>query len=595
MFALSRKLYVGVGILIVAGLLAVGHVQSVSAQGTSSSSGYEEAVQNFTSRVVVNTDNSVDVTETIVYQTGSLERHGIYRDIRTSSSQGRKMQLSNITVTDENQAAYRFSTNADSSEVRIKIGDPDRTFSGVKTYVVKYNASNAVGQTDTFDEIYWNVTGNNWEIPIYGARAEIVLPQGVEATQSACYFGPNRSTLQCDKPIFENGAYIFDESDRTFSTQEGLTVAVGFAKGIMPAYSIADGFWDRFGSYILGGAIVLLTFLLCFAHWYKKGRDDRETGTIIPQYDIEGGLTPMEAAGIALEKINAQQLSSQIIYLATHGYIKLVEEENVMLGFIKSKKYQFIELKSDYSALKKADKQLMTGLFQESSSVTPSGQRVVTLEDLQNEFYTTAAKIEKTTADTLKAEGYYKNLGSLKGMSVGSIVGFIFLLIWASGFFGSIIGAIIGTALPIIVAVFLSVLIFGIFRYLSPSKTHKGVAAKEQILGLKEYLQIAEKDRMEFHNAPERRPETFEKLLPYAMALGVADVWAKEFEDIYTAAPGWYQGPHGAAFNVIAFNTSLNAFSAAAVTSMASSPHSSGSGGGGFSGGGGGGGGGGGW
>jgi uncharacterized membrane protein len=115
-------------------------------------------------------------------------------------------------------------------------------------------------------------------------------------------------------------------------------------------------------------------------------------------------------------------------------------------------------------------------------------------------------------------------------------------------------------------------------------------------LGLKWYLQIAEKDRLAFHNAPEKKPEIFEALLPYAMVLGVDRAWAKEFEDIYTTPPSWYEGypVTSGVFNVVAFNQSLSSFGAATTTSMATSP-GGGSGGGGFAGGGGGGGGGGGW
>ncbi|KKT22394.1 MAG: hypothetical protein UW07_C0037G0011, partial [Candidatus Nomurabacteria bacterium GW2011_GWF2_43_8] len=113
--------------------------------------------------------------------------------------------------------------------------------------------------------------------------------------------------------------------------------------------------------------------------------------------------------------------------------------------------------------------------------------------------------------------------------------------------------------------------------------------------GLKDYLQIAEKDRLLFHNAPEKKPEVFEKLLPYAMALGVADIWAKEFEGIYMAPPNWYVGSGNAAFSAMAFNHSLSNFSSYTSSSLSSSSSGSGSGGGGSSGGGGGGGGGGGW
>jgi uncharacterized membrane protein len=149
------------------------------------------------------------------------------------------------------------------------------------------------------------------------------------------------------------------------------------------------------------------------------------------------------------------------------------------------------------------------------------------------------------------------------------------------------------TSTSVFIGFVLSCVIFMVINSLMPAKTVKGVATKEYILGLKLYLQIAEKDRLQFNNAPEKKPEIFEKLLPYAMVLGVDEAWAKEFEGIYTVPPQWYEGYHGGAFSAIAFNHSLSSFNSMASSSMGSAP--GGSGGGGFSGGGGGGGGGGGW
>ena len=111
-------------------------------------------------------------------------------------------------------------------------------------------------------------------------------------------------------------------------------------------------------------------------------------------------------------------------------------------------------------------------------------------------------------------------------------------------------------------------------------------------MGLKDYINVAEKDRIAFHNAPEKNPELFEKLLPFAMALGVEKKWAEQFEGIYTQEPNWYHGGiYGAHFSATSFGSSLSNFS----TSSGSTLSSSSSGGGGGVGGGGGGGGGGSW
>jgi uncharacterized membrane protein len=140
------------------------------------------------------------------------------------------------------------------------------------------------------------------------------------------------------------------------------------------------------------------------------------------------------------------------------------------------------------------------------------------------------------------------------------------------------------------VSAIISAIIVFVFGFLMPARTHKGVLAKEYILGLKEYLMVAEKDRIKFHNAPEKNPKQFEKLLPYAMVLGVEKEWAEQFKDIYIQNPSWYNDPSGANFNSLVLLSSLNSFSSSTNSVLTSVPSSASGGGSGFGGGGGGGG-----
>jgi uncharacterized membrane protein YgcG len=139
--------------------------------------------------------------------------------------------------------------------------------------------------------------------------------------------------------------------------------------------------------------------------------------------------------------------------------------------------------------------------------------------------------------------------------------------------------------------------IAGVFAYYMPRKTKEGVLLREKILGLREYLSVAEKGRLKFHNAPEKNPSEFEKLLPYAIVLGVEKDWARQFEGILRANPSWYEDPRGLDnFTALYFVSSLGDFSSDfRATAATAASGSSGMGGGGFSGGGFGGGGGGSW
>jgi uncharacterized membrane protein YgcG len=566
----------------------------------------EESITKFVSHIIVNKDNSVDINEVIDYNTGSLERHGIYRDIIPFSSQRRKMEIKNVSVF-EKGTPVQFITEKSGSNFRIKIGDPDMTFFGPKTYTINYLATNAVGQLKDLDEIYWNATGNDWNIPIYQTEVHVYLPEQRTLFQSACYSGVTGSKDQCKNPenIWKTGLDFINAG--ILFPGEGMTVAVGFQKGIVTPYK--ETFLNsQYLPEVIGTLLPLMTLILSLWYWHKKGRDPKGTGVIVPQYDVPDGLTPMEVVGIVSEKVDAQHISAEIIYLATQGYIKIVELEEKFAGLIKMKDYEIFKIR-EYDGINGFDKNLLFYLFNtpttptfssffknETPLVVSGDSNTVKLSGLKFTFYKYVSSVITLVLNSLLAKGYYKNLGKMKNPGA-RWVAILFLGIWGSLIIGIGLGSVLfgGKTGPLSLGIFLSVVIYAIVSSLSPAKTEKGVAVKEYLLGLKDYLRIAEKDRLEFHNAPEKRPEVFEKLLPFAMVLGVADIWAKEFEGIYTTPPSWYVGASGHAFSAIAFSNSISHFSAFANSSLSSAPGGGGSGGGGSSGGGGGGGGGGGW
>ncbi len=567
-----------------------------------------EVIDSFIATIQVNTDSSVSVEEVIAYDSSKDERHGIYRDIRTVSSKGEKMKISDINVVDEKGNSYIFTITKTSENVRIKIGDPATTFSGEKIYYISYRASNAVASLSDIDEIYWNVTGNEWNMPINKVIATIILPDGTISTKNACYFGVSGSTNIC-----QHGAMVTDvkhvfQAPYILQAREGLTVAVGFPKGVVTPYQ--ESFFEKYADIIGAIVLVLAVFSIMFTYWFRNWRDPKGAGIIVPQYDVPDGLTPMEVSAIVNEKIDTKSISAEIIYLATKGYLKIKQIEDVTLGIFKSTDYELIKLQETTSETPNFDRLLISSIFKSRPGISTFSDfkkalfsksdisevdnestylASIKLSSLKNKFYTKIPKITDDVADTLLNKQYYKNLGKLKVHNIYIVI--IILGVIISGILSGII-----QSGYVFTAGILGSLCFAVFWYLSPAKTEKGVATKEYILGLKEYLQIAEKDRLTFHNAPEKKPEVFEKLLPYAMVLGVEKAWAKEFEDIYVTPPSWYEGQHGSHFSAVALGSSLHDFNSFTSSALSSAPsRGGGSGGGGSSGGGGGGGGGGSW
>jgi len=161
----------------------------------------------------------------------------------------------------------------------------------------------------------------------------------------------------------------------------------------------------------------------------------------------------------------------------------------------------------------------------------------------------------------------------------------------------------------IVVAAFLFIFVNVLFGRLLRAYTRKGRALMDKTEGLRMYMESAEKERLDAMNPPDKTPQLFEKLLPYAIALGVEQAWSEQFADVLAKAqaegyqPSWYVGPSFGSIGSSGFTSSIadstSAFSdsfAGAISSSSTPPgSSSGGGGGGSSGGGGGGGGGGGW
>ena len=159
-----------------------------------------------------------------------------------------------------------------------------------------------------------------------------------------------------------------------------------------------------------------------------------------------------------------------------------------------------------------------------------------------------------------------------------------------------------GWLLPMAIPLVALPVVLSAFWWMSaPTKEGRGVL--DRIAGFRQYLSIAERERLDRMHAPKDTPEIFERFLPYAVALGVENRWAERFHDVLAAASAqgsqgfsWYSGSRDPWSNPGRFASGVGSSLASSISSASTAPgSSSGSGGGGSSGGGGGGGGGGGW
>jgi uncharacterized membrane protein len=616
-----------------------------------------ERIISFDSEITINEDASMFVAERIkVYADGNKIKRGIYRDFPTKykDQYGNnvviKFQVLEISR-DGNSEPYH-TENLDNG-IRVYCGRSDYFLPpGEYTYTIKYKTERQIGYFQNFDELYWNVTGNGWDFFIEKVSATINLPSPVSNndlkldgfTGYSGFKGKDFSyeVISSDKIIYK--------STHLLNTKEGMTIVIQWPKGLVyePTktdkikYFIEDNLQTVFG--LIG--IVILVFYY-FIVWLRVGKDPSE-GLIIPLYEAPANLSPAAVRFISEMGYDDKIFTSAIVSLAVKGYLKIEEDGN---------DYNLVKTNLGKKILS-TDEQ---AVFDKLGFKNDGGKNLLELKQKNHTILRSAIKALKNSLKNSFEKNYF--LTNRKYFFIGislsililiiSILGGsgeqIFILIWISFWsmgvsallfsvfnawkgvmskgrgkvtaFGSaifitifsipfIIGEIIGfyflseLSSPLMILVIALIALVNIIFYnLLKAPTLLGRKVMDQIDGFKMYMETAEKDDISLISEPDKTPELFESLLPYALALGVENKWAEKFSDILSSLnkestmynPGWYSGSSWSTLGAAGFASSLSSSLSSTISSSSTAPGSSSGGGGGSSGGGGGGGGGGGW
>jgi uncharacterized membrane protein YgcG len=553
-------------------------------------------IQEFAAEVRVGTDGTISVTETIQPRfTGAW--NGVYRTIpveyRTPQGFRYNLDLDVEAVTDGNGTALRYQSSRERHYRKLKIWVPG-ALDAVKTVVLRYRVRNGLKFFEEHDELYWNVTGDEWEVPIERARAVVRLPSGVTGLRAHAFTG-GYGSQESAATVTVAGTVLAIETTRALNFREGVTVAVAWDPGAVARPTAADKARDLlFANAAL--AIPFGVFGLMYRLWNRHGRDPRRQPVAV-RYDPPGALTPAEVGTLVDNSPDMRDITATVVDLAVRGFIRIKEtQQDRFLGLGTKTDYalQLVRPDSEWKDLRRHEEALLRAVFGSTSGPSPSpagpGPVIdeVSVDDLKNRFYKHVPEIKERIFSQLIDRGYYvRRPDRVKTMF------YVVAILVALG--GSVLSGILALGLAAIVASVLSGLIIGVFGHLMPARTVEGARTLEGALGFEEFLDRVESDRFE---RIVKTPAMFEKFLPFAMALGVERNWAKAFEGIYTSQPDWYVGTHHGLFGPRVFAASLADMSTTASTAMTSAPRSSGGsgvGGGGFSGGGFGGGGGGGF
>lgn len=524
---------------------------------------FSEKIEDFSVEIFLQKNSSFLVVENIVWNFGNLQRHGIWRDI---FSKGINIKFEKAL--DELGNEYKILTQRGIWKLSVRIGDPNVLVSGIKTYRLYYIVKRGILFLKDYDELYWNVTGNEWQVPIEKVKVRVNLPQEIEEVKIDCftgYFGEKRKNCYFEKPDKKTILFF---TTRNLFPGEGLTIAIGIPKGVLKLSPFLKILWILEAYWFL--LIPFFTFIYLFIQWWRRGKDFPIKKAIIPQYEPPQDLRVGEVAVLLKQKVEPRDITATLVDLAVRGYVKIREIK--IEGIFDKKDFEIEKLKENHD-LSEYEKMLLDKLFQ--------GQNKILISSLKNRFSKGFQRIVGLICEEMTKKKYFDE-NPQKIMSKWSSIGsaLIFLGILSFNLFGNFIS----------LSIMLSGILFLIFSFFMPRRSEKGRETFWHILGFREYIKIAEKFRAQFYE----KENIFEKYLPYAISFNLVDKWASAFEGIYKSPPQWYEGYYyRGTFSSRDFSKALNFTLSSIGSIMISTPGGAKSGfkggysGGGFGGGGG--------
>ena len=537
-------------------------------------------ISRFNSVIHVDDDGSARIEEQITF-VFSGEYHGIYRDIPVDypgpSGSNYSLFINVGAITDDSGEKLKVEKKTSGGFLHLKIYVPGAT-DATRTVHIEYSVANGTRFFEDHDEFYWNVTGNDWPVRIEQASAIIYFPAETSGKLRAQAFeGVYGSSQHASASVTGPGVSV--ESSGPLPMRGGLTADIYIEKGVLHQPSGLA----RFFRFVRSNPVVTLplwAFAVMFPMWWMKGRDPDPGMSVAPMYEPPEKMGPAEVGTLIDGSVDPRDITSVLVDMAVRGYVKIVETQHK--GFLSTTKdYEFHLLKdrNQWNDLTDYERAMLDNVF--------SGGQVTLLSSLRNRFYTALPMIKNEIMGALKSKGMYSvDPDSAKGYwGLGLLL--VALPYAALQVFG--IADFLNSVPIALLCGLIALAIIIIIGRLLTATSLKGARTQIQIQGFQEFMNRVDADRLK-----RMPPDTFEKFLPYAMALGVEHHWAKAFEGIIQNPPTWYQGyGPSPSFSTFYFVNSLGSMATTASSTFVSAPRASssgsgwsGGGGGGFSGGG---------
>jgi uncharacterized protein (TIGR04222 family) len=581
------------------------------AAAAGSAQGAGERIVAFAADLTINPDTTVDVTEKIRYDFGDDVRHGIFRIIPVRFDYEPDPKYERITTIDHVSVRGGVDTPAGvkvegaGRSTTLRIGDPNRTISGVHDYTISYRVHGAMNGFADHDELFWNATGDQWAVPIAQVQVTVHAPGPI--TRVACYEGPPGSRLSCESATGgENGEATFSQNG--LPSDEGVTVVVALPKGVVAnPRPILDERWSAARAFsvtpVSAGLSGALTVLVVFGlvRVLGKGRDRRWAGSAVDaafgnaagtdervpllsrphdpvEFEPPDKIRPGQVGTLIDEVANPLDVTATIVDLAVRGYLRI--EEIPKQGWFGHTDWRLIKLK-DGDGLLTYEETLLAGLFRDGDQVE--------LSTLKRTFATRLHHVQDALYDDVVQAGWFPSRPDrvrVRWYAIGVVA-----VVVAAGITVALVAA---THLGLLAVPFL-VGGLGLLAGASkmPRRTPKGWATLRRVSGFRQFIEQSEKERARFAE----RANLFSEYLPYAVVFGCTEKWARAFagldDEVARSTTAWYISSQP--FSVGLFTSSMDSFAVttsgtivATAASSGSSGFGGGSSGGGFGGGGGG-------
>jgi uncharacterized membrane protein YgcG len=504
------------------------------------------SIERLAVTVDVRRDASLAVQEAITVDFRGPHQ-GLYRVIPIRYSRGGfdfALRVDHVQVLDEESRPLRTEVSYSGRYVRIKAWVPGPG-DARRTVRLLYRVRRGLFSVDDHEELYWNATGDEWDVPIAHAEATVISPSAIPLDQirSVAYTG-YRGTAGTDYQEERSGRVLSFRTTRPLRPREGLTVAVAWPAGSIgrpPAWRSAA--WFLQDNWPVG--LPVLTLVLGLLAWRRYGRDPMTGLSIKPEYQPPADLSPAEAGALVSERAHPSDVVATLVDLAVRGYMQIepvtrADDEpdflfrrlRPILGDPEIRPFELFVLAKIFDTDWTLNMRLLSEVRRDYDNVFPP---------VRDELYRTMVRRRLFPVSPEHVRGIWRALGLL-ALAAGGLL-YVWPPDWAAGRAG-VVGLGVG----------LSGIVIAAFSPFMPRRTWDGARATARVRGFQEFLERVEKDRLE------RMPhDTLHRWLGWAIALGITERWIWKFEGLPVDKPTWYRGPDG--FSLGDYHRAVRSFS----------------------------------